>query len=121
MKQIFIMRKDLGMKSGKLATQVAHASSMIIKDICLEGTEKDKEDMELWINDFDYRKIVLKTDSEESVLHYEKICKENNLNYFLVIDNGYTVFNGEKTITGIGIGPHDNEVVDRLFSELKLY
>lgn len=108
------------MKPGKLSSQVAHGSSHIVMNMCLHE-ENGLADLNDWIENHHYRKVVLKVLDEEQLIKYHSACELMGLRNFLIIDNGYTVFHGEKTITGLAVGPHDDETLDRLFSELSLY
>ena len=44
----------------------------------------------------EFTKIVLAVDSQEEMLQIFRKAKELNLNTSLIVDNGKTVFNGEK-------------------------
>lgn len=126
-KQLIIIRKDLGMNKGKLAAQAAHASMG-----ALLNTRSGAYDKKLVINFDDYpivkewlegsfAKIALAVNSEEELLACVELAKEHGLLYSYIVDNGTTVFNGIHTPTCVGIGPEKSELLDELFGKLKLY
>lgn len=127
-RQLIIVRKDLEMPAGKLAAQVAHASvGAFIEssthslnaqgdhEIYVNGNTPAGE----WING-EYKKVVLGCKNLNELMKYQKIAEEHNLPSFLVEDLGLTVFNGEKTITCLGVGPIPDEMAV-LFKRLQVY
>lgn len=125
-KQIIIVRKDLGMKKGKLAAQVAHASLsafLRFSDRTEESIYVDlnrDEALKQWLSG-SFAKIVVAVDSLEELnqCYQNAIAAEIPASY--IEDNGVTVFNGVKTPTCVGVGPAKSEVLDSLFGQLKLY
>ena len=125
-KQLIIIRKDLGMNKGKLAAHAAHASMGAL----LKAFEEDKNGRELnyenypdvkeWLQG-SFAKVTLAVNSEAELEAVAALAKEHNLLYSYIVDNGTTVFNGVPTPTCVGIGPAKSEVLDALFSNLKLY
>lgn len=134
-KQIIVVREDLNMSRGKIASQVAHASMKSLVD-AMERVEvkypvmtdtsagveystksalqldldSDKE-LKAWLEG-SFTKIVVYVKSEEKLMNlYEKV-KSAGLRVSLIIDNGTTEFGGVKTKTCIAIGPHDAERID---------
>lgn len=135
-KQVIVVRKDLKMKSGKLASQVAHASMACILNCMQDAPVEDvyfpgnytqefwfsSEELE-WITetpDSKFTKIVLRASSEEELLDIYNRAKESNINCSLIKDAGDTVFS-EPTHTCIGLGPDKAELLDELTKDLKLY
>jgi PTH2 family peptidyl-tRNA hydrolase len=93
-----VVRKDLGMGTGKIAAQVAHAAVM--------AAERTKERKPDWFHEwFHYgqAKVVVKVQSLE----------------VLVQDSGLTQI-PPGTPTCIGIGPAPSETVDKVTERLKL-
>lgn len=125
-KQLIIIRKDLGMNKGKLAAQAAHASmasllsSFKADEFGMELTYENFPDVEQWLTG-SFAKIALAVSSEEELEACYKIAKENDLLSSYIVDNGTTVFNGVPTPTCVGVGPAQSAVLDSLFSHLKLY
>lgn len=125
-KQLIIIRKDLGMNKGKLAAQAAHASmgTIIPRKSIVDGVIhldfNDRPEVIEWFTS-SFAKIALAVNSEAELLECIKLAKEHNLLYSYIVDNGTTVFNGVPTPTCVGIGPAKSEVLDALFGNLKLY
>lgn len=127
-KQVIVVRKDLNMRKGKIAAQVAHASNgCILKDYKFISKSRMEEkimlecDIELlnWIKK-DFAKIVLGCNSLSDIENIEKECIDRKLRYCKIVDNGTTEFHGEKTITCIAIGPHYCHKIDPITSEFCL-
>lgn len=110
-KQVIVVRKDLKMGKGKLASQVAHAS--------LEACEiSDKEIREKWKKE-GAKKVVLKVENLEKLLEIYEKAKKNGLPVVIIRNAGKTqVEKGE--ITCIGIGPEKEEKIDKITGGLKL-
>ena len=63
-KMVIVVRKDLGMRKGKLAAQAAHAAQEAILDRSAETPRlKDSADILAWLAN-NYRKIVVSVNSE---------------------------------------------------------
>ena len=111
LKQALIVRTDLGMGKGKMAAQAAHGSVMAY-------LKADTEARTEWV-DTGMKKIVLKVDSEiKLVLIFQK-AKKLGLPAALVQDAGHTQIDpGSKTV--LGIGPAEENELDKVTGELKL-
>ena len=131
-KQIIVVREDLKMSRGKIASQVAHASMKNLvdamstcnttnKDFCVDDSgdsciimsldlSKDA-DLRAWLEG-SFTKIVVYVQSEAKLQALYDKCKDAGLRTSMIIDNGATEFNGERTKTCIAIGPHKSEVLD---------
>ncbi|MDD5551978.1 MAG: peptidyl-tRNA hydrolase Pth2 [Candidatus Pacebacteria bacterium] len=108
-KQAIIIRKDLNLKKGKLASQVAHAAIMSLnKSEYKEEWEREGQ-----------KKIVLWCGNLEELFSlYQKAIAEN-LPTAIVEDAGLTqIPKGTKTC--IGIGPAPEEKIDKITADLKL-
>jgi len=111
MKQAIVVRTDLKMGKGKLASQCAHASlAAFIKAGDLEKN--------LWI-EYGMKKIVLKVKSEKELLNLYKKARKENISCELIRDMGLTQVE-EGTITALGIGPADDDKIDKITGKLKL-
>lgn len=114
LKQVIVVRTDIKMGKGKLASQVAHAAVSSF----YETLNQKKELAENWINE-GQKKVVLKVKGLNELMDiYEKV-KRSNLNVVLIADKGLTQI-PEGTITCIGIGPDFSEKIDKITSHLKL-
>ena len=106
-----MVRTDLNLGKGKLAAQVAHASV----ESFLKTPEKDQKK---WIGE-NQKKIVLKVKSEKDLIEIYEKAKWASLPSVLIRDAGHTqVPPGTKT--AVGIGPADEEEVDRITGDLSL-
>ena len=110
LKQVLIVRNDLKMGKGKIAAQCSHASI----EAMLKGHNRDFEE---WRSQ-GMKKIVLKVNSKKELFDlFEKLKKR--FPAALIKDAGLTqVESGEPTC--IGIGPVEEEEIDRHVKELKL-
>jgi PTH2 family peptidyl-tRNA hydrolase len=129
-KQLIIMRKDLGMHKGKLAAQASHASlgaflkttynvqdengNITAKGIPLSGIVNE------WLSG-SFAKVVLAVHSEEELKSCYDLAVEKGFPAAYIVDNGTTVFHNVKTPTCVGIGPCRSEDLDACFSNLKLF
>ncbi len=110
-KQAIIARNDLKLPKGKLAVQVAHAS--------VECTLNSKKELvELWKKE-GMKKTLLKTEDKDSLMALFKKAKNQGYNANLIKDAGKTAVE-PGTITCIGIGPHKEQEIDKITSDLKL-
>jgi len=111
MKQVIIIRTDLKMGKGKLATQACHASLESFKRTPNEKIKKwEKEGS---------KKIILKVKNLEELIEIYETVKKKKIPHYLVRDAGRTQL-PPGTITALGIGPDDDEKIDKITSHLKL-
>jgi PTH2 family peptidyl-tRNA hydrolase len=125
-KQIIVVRKDLNMRKGKIASQVAHASMMFLTKSLAKYRKENKNIEELysdvqwqWI-DGSFAKIVVYVNSENELLEISKKAKEANLDVHHCVDSGATEFHGIPTLTCIAIGPANEEDFKGITTELPL-
>lgn len=124
-KMIIVVRKDLKMPKGKIASQVAHAAmgamhnkgelktddSFIISN--LSNAEKR------WLSN-KFTKVVVWCDDLNHLEQIKIVALENDLNTCVITDAGDTVFGGVPTVTCIAIGPDWISNVNRVTNGLKL-
>jgi len=110
-KQVIISRNDLKIGKGKLIAQSLHAGFGALR---LAKNEIIKK----WENE-GAKKVVLKADLDELKEVEEKLKKEK-ISYFLVKDAGLTQVK-PGTITALGIGPIEEDKIDRITGKLKLF
>jgi len=130
MKQVIVVRKDLNMRKGKMAAQVAHASMKAILDtavdfsiaglhpverLCIPLTPNIKQ----WLDD-KFTKIVVSVDSEQELLDIAHNASAAGLLVGLVRDAGLTEFKGVPTYTAVAIGPNNPDKIDKITGQLKL-
>lgn len=119
-KMVIVVRKDLGMRKGKLAAQAAHAAQEAILDRCGPNPRlKDDPDILAWLAD-NFRKIVVSVNSEAELLELYGQAVERGINHYLVMDLGKTEFAGIATYTALALGPASDSEVDALSGQLPL-
>ncbi len=110
-KQVILVRMDLKLKPGKLAAQVAHAS--------LEAALKsNKKILSAWLNEGG-KKVVLEAKDEKELHAFKQEADSENLKNALIRDAGHTVL-APGTITCLGIGPDNEEKIDKVTGKLKI-
>jgi len=111
MKQIIVMRADLNMSRGKIAAQACHASLGAYK-------KADDRKLKTWELEGE-KKVVLKVNSLEDLFEIYELVKVTDLPIYLVHDAGHTEI-PKSTVTCLGIGPDEDEKIDKITQELKL-
>jgi peptidyl-tRNA hydrolase, PTH2 family len=112
MKLAIIVRKDLDMRTGKIAGQVGHASVAAYR-----MTESDKR--EKWYDE-GQKKIVLKVTNENELRSIAANAISNKLLVREIRDFGLTQID-PNTLTCISIGPDDDNKIDFVIKDLKLF
>lgn len=137
-KQVIVVRKDLNMRKGKTAAQVAHAAMKVFfnrmeitngevftsngmyKQPAWKATIKPIDaDMKEWMEG-SFTKVVLGVNSEQEVYDLAKEAESANLPFAVIVDSGFTEFHGNKTTTCIAIGPASSEKIDLITGKLFL-
>ena len=113
MKQIIILRKDLGMRKGKMIAQGAHASLGAYLKFSKHPWVKE------WLAG-PFKKIVVSVDSEDELLELYHQAQELDIPRDLIRDSGLTEFHGVETYTAVALGPAPDDVLDPITGELKL-
>lgn len=127
-KQVIVVRKDLNMRKGKIAAQVAHASmSFIVKGAEIEpvlGGEFvllqtiSRQAFE-WLS-ANFVKIVASVNSQAELEALIEKGREAGLDVHPIWDNGLTEFHGVSTLTCAAFGPDEVEKVDAVTRGLPL-
>ena len=109
LKQVIVIRKDLGLKKGKLASQVAHAAVLASrKSAFREDWEKEGQ-----------KKVVVECENLEELLSLYQRSLAEKLPTALVEDAGLTqIEKGTKTC--VGIGPAEETRIDKITGKLRL-
>ena len=112
-KQVIVVRNDLGMGKGKIAAQVGHA--------CVLGAEHVRKSNPDWFEEWwgGQEKVVVKVDSLKELEQIKNDAFSINLPCSEVTDAGHTQI-APGTITCISIGPAPEELIDKITGELKL-
>lgn len=123
-KQVIVVRKDLGMRKGKMCAQVAHASMKFLVDN--DEAERDDElvvrlspDEATWLSG-SFAKIVVGIDTEEQLRDLMFRAELADIECHPITDSGRTEFHGVPTLTCAAFGPHDADELDKLTGDLKL-
>ncbi|MFB6196784.1 MAG: peptidyl-tRNA hydrolase Pth2, partial [Halobacteriaceae archaeon] len=103
MKQAIVVRSDLGMGTGKLAAQVAHASLQAFQraSTAVQNT---------WTNE-GATKVVLQVEGEDELMELATRARTSDIPHATVKDAGRTQL-APGTRTALGIGPAPDEDVD---------
>ncbi len=112
MKQAIVARTDIGMGTGKLAAQVAHASLSAYEDT-EERTRRE------WKGS-GQKKVVLKGSGESQLFELADRAEREGLPHAIVRDAGHTQLD-PGTVTTLAIGPGPEEAIDRITGDLSLY
>jgi PTH2 family peptidyl-tRNA hydrolase len=113
-KQVILVRKDLKLGAGKIASQVAHAAVGSMRKLLQANPEIVKK----WEREGS-KKIVLKVNSLEELRSTENLIRRSKIPYFLVRDAGLTQAKSG-TVTALGIGPIEESKIDKITGILKL-
>ena len=111
MKQVILVRQDLKLPKGKMAAQVAHASTESV-------LRSSKDKIRLW-QLHGSKKVVLRVETEEELLEYQQKAKLHGLVATLITDAGHTVIE-PGTRTCLGIGPDKEDKIDAVTGHLKM-
>lgn len=113
-KQVIAVRSDLGMSTGKLAVQVAHASVTSLQ----RARREKKEWADAWLAE-GQKKVVVVVADERELRELQRKAAEVGLPGELVQDTGLTEL-PPSTITALGVGPAPSELVDKVTGKLRL-
>lgn len=123
-KQVIVVRKDLNMRKGKLAAQVAHASmQFILTDSMIHvwAFQKDLTPPQVeWLRSELKTKIVPYVNSEAELLDLIEKAHVVGLVVYPMYDHGLTEFKGVKTLTCAAFGPDLGENIDPVTGHLPL-
>ncbi len=111
-KQVIVVRKDLKLSKGKMAAQVAHASL----ESFIKTQKKHPEIAKRWLRE-GAKKVVVYAYDEKHLLEIKELAKK--FPNALIRDAGLTHLE-PGTITCLGIGPFDEEELDKITGSLKL-
>jgi peptidyl-tRNA hydrolase len=115
-----IIRGDLEMTPGKLASQACHAA----KNCSIIAAKNDPAILRLYQGpDFIGTQIILKAKNEMALmLAYEK-AQQAGLITSLIIDKGHVMlphFDGSPIVTALGIGPCTKEQANKITKRFEL-
>ncbi len=113
-KQVIVVRRDLGMGTGKIAAQVGHA--------CVLGAEHVRKSHREWYDEwaeYGQEKVVLKVSSLSELEDVKRHAISLDLPWSEVTDAGHTQIE-PGTVTCISIGPAPEDTIDKVTQKLKL-
>jgi peptidyl-tRNA hydrolase, PTH2 family len=130
-KQVIVIRRDLGMRRGKEIAQGAHASIAWLTERMQKSGDPVSARLgvhmailspaeESWVRG-NFRKICVVVNSEQELVDVYEKAKSADLVAELIEDTGLTEFHGEVTKTAVAIGPDYDEKIDPVTGDLKLY
>ena len=110
-KQVIVVRTDIKMSKGKIASQTAHAA--------VDASHKaDKKTLDAWKKE-GQKKVILKVNSETDLIVLVEKCQKMKIKYSLISDAGRTEVE-PGTITALGIGPDTEEKINKVTGSLPL-
>lgn len=113
------MRVDLGMSTGKIASQAGHAF-LGAAFCCQASSPSVLAEYHRDLPESPGTKVCLRAKSVDALLNVEERAREAGLPVFRVVDSGCAnFFDGRPTITALGIGPARKDQVSFL-SKLQL-
>lgn len=112
MKQAILIRQDLKLPKGKACSQAAHAAVEA-------ALRSDKEKVKEWRLE-GMAKIVLKVKDIKKLQKFNQLAKDNGLVTAMITDAGKTTVE-PGTTTCLAIGPDEDEKIDKIIHELKLF
>ncbi|MBN2101698.1 MAG: aminoacyl-tRNA hydrolase [Candidatus Aenigmarchaeota archaeon] len=111
MKQVFVIRTNLKMGKGKIAAQVAHAAIELYK-------KASREEIDEWEREGS-KKVVLKVSGLEEMEQIRNQCHSQKIKTCYIHDAGHTQVEAG-SLTVLGIGPVEDEKIDRITGHLKM-
>jgi PTH2 family peptidyl-tRNA hydrolase len=117
-KQVIVMRNDLGMRKGKMIAQGSHASISFLTRKLQSGRKMTDVEQQ-WVNDR-FTKICVRVDSEQELIDIHNKAFLNGVESHLITDAGLTEFNGVPTKTCLALGPDYASKIDAITGHLKL-
>jgi PTH2 family peptidyl-tRNA hydrolase len=123
-KQVIVVRKDLNMRKGEIAAQVAHAAMKFLVDNneAERGDEviiKLKPEEAMWLTG-SFAKVVVGVDSEEQLQNLIFQAELADIEVHPIVVEERTEFNGVPTLTCAAFGPCAATELDKITGNLKL-
>lgn len=111
MKQVIVLRSDIGMSTGKMVAQACHAAVGASRNASGDAVAE-------WESS-GAKKVAVEIDGEEALLQRYRRAKGEGLPTYMVKDAGHTELE-PGTITALGIGPGKDGAVDKVTKDLAL-
>ncbi len=127
-KQVILIRKDLGMRRGKEIAQGSHAAMGFLADPLRAQTTAGQvpctlhltADEQAWLL-HGAAKICLRVLAEDELHALHQAALQAGLKSCLIRDSGRTEFNGQPTYTACAIGPAPAAAIDAITGHLVPY
>lgn len=139
-KQVIIVRKDLALSAGKLASQVSHGSMAFLSHFIRDNIDSnghvdgymDEGILHEWIEGI-FTKCILRAKNKNHLLKAKTMAEEMGMvegkDFWLIKDNCLTELEPEevdengvgRTLTCIGFAPMDSEIIDKIGKKYQLY
>lgn len=129
-KQVLVMKKfpkDRNMRTGKYVAQGAHASTgalLSLGGISADGKSfvipLDNPFVHAWITT-NFKKVTCYVDNDADLVEIYNQARKAGLAASLIRDAGLTEFNGVPTLTAVGVGPDDEEAINKVTGHLPLF
>lgn len=124
------------MNRGKLAAQVSHASMGVILKLMRNNlslidyippeTDYDltlhiqkNTDLCYWLEN-EFRKVILYCKNQEALKKLIFDLTQHNIIHCEIKDKGYTAFNGQETLTCVGIEPLKKSIIDKFTKKFQI-
>ena len=112
-KLVIVVRADLGMTTGKIAAQVAHAA--VAAALATRGTPEFRD----WVDD-GQPKVVLRVADLDGLESVERSARAAGLHVEVIRDAGRTQVDAD-TPTCCAVGPGADDVIDQITGGLSLF
>lgn len=127
-KQVIVMKKfpkARNLRTGKYIAQGAHASLGAL--LSLAGIQGDKLVISLenpFVRDWllgRFTKVTCYVETDEDLVFIHNSARLAGIATSLITDAGLTEFNGVPTLTAVGVGPDDEEKINKITGHLPLF
>jgi PTH2 family peptidyl-tRNA hydrolase len=127
-KQVIVMKKfpkSRNMRTGKYVAQGAHASLGAV----LSKAKHEDQGLLIPLNDpyinawllGRFKKITVYVETDEELVRIYTEARQVGLPAALIKDAGLTEFDGVATLTAVGVGPGNPELIDKITGGLPLF
>ena len=129
-KQVIVMKKfpkQRNLRTGKYVAQGAHASLGALLALGKIDNQKMTLNIDLsnpfvfeWITGR-FTKIALYVETDEQLVSIYNEAKKAGIATSLITDAGLTEFDGVPTLTAVGVGPDNEEAINKITGHLSLF
>jgi peptidyl-tRNA hydrolase, PTH2 family len=127
-KQVIVMRKfpkSRNMRTGKYCAQAAHASLGAVLSLAKHEDyglliPLNNVYVNAWLTGR-FKKITCYVETDEELTRIYNEARLAKLPAALITDAGLTEFEGVPTLTAVGVGPGDPELIDKITGGLPLF